>query len=114
MSESPALKMIRLLRELGADVAYHDPHVPEALPLERVRWIVSTVRDLDTNMALVQALRQHRYQGKIAVTALSDDEHHRLLEAGAEKVLRPFRDAAVDAVTALERDRHAGGGSPRD
>jgi UDP-N-acetyl-D-glucosamine dehydrogenase len=27
--ESPALKIIRLLRGLGADVAYHDPHVPE-------------------------------------------------------------------------------------
>jgi UDP-N-acetyl-D-glucosamine dehydrogenase len=31
LRESPALKMIRLLRELGGDVAYHDPHVP-ALP----------------------------------------------------------------------------------
>jgi UDP-N-acetyl-D-glucosamine dehydrogenase len=26
--ESPALKIISLLRELGADIAYHDPHVP--------------------------------------------------------------------------------------
>ena len=29
LRESPALKIIRLLRERGADVAYHDPHVPE-------------------------------------------------------------------------------------
>jgi UDP-N-acetyl-D-glucosamine dehydrogenase len=27
--ESPALKIIRLLRELDAEVSYHDPHVPE-------------------------------------------------------------------------------------
>ena len=27
--ESPALKIIDLLRELGAEVGYHDPHVPE-------------------------------------------------------------------------------------
>jgi UDP-N-acetyl-D-glucosamine dehydrogenase len=27
--ESPALKIIGLLRELGAEVLYHDPHVPE-------------------------------------------------------------------------------------
>jgi len=27
--ESPALKIIRLLRERGADVSYHDPYVPE-------------------------------------------------------------------------------------
>jgi len=31
MRESPALKIIRLARGMGADVAYHDPHVP-ALP----------------------------------------------------------------------------------
>ena len=27
--ESPALKIIGLLRDLGAQVLYHDPHVPE-------------------------------------------------------------------------------------
>jgi UDP-N-acetyl-D-glucosamine dehydrogenase len=29
MRESPALKLIDLLRNAGAEVAYHDPHVPE-------------------------------------------------------------------------------------
>src|SRR5215213_8456703 len=29
MRESPALKIMRELRALGGDVAYHDPHVPE-------------------------------------------------------------------------------------
>jgi UDP-N-acetyl-D-glucosamine dehydrogenase len=29
MRESPALKIIRELRRLGAEIAYHDPHVPE-------------------------------------------------------------------------------------
>ena len=29
MRESPALKIIRLLRNAGAEVSYHDPHVPE-------------------------------------------------------------------------------------
>jgi UDP-N-acetyl-D-glucosamine dehydrogenase len=29
MRESPALKVIELLRTAGADVSYHDPHVPE-------------------------------------------------------------------------------------
>jgi UDP-N-acetyl-D-glucosamine dehydrogenase len=40
--ESPALKMISLLREMGAEVGFHDPHVPElaefglsSLPLEQ-------------------------------------------------------------------------------
>jgi UDP-N-acetyl-D-glucosamine dehydrogenase len=41
--ESPALKIIALLRALGAELAYHDPHVPElpelglrSVPLEEV------------------------------------------------------------------------------
>ena len=29
MRESPALKIIRLLVERGADVVYHDPYVPQ-------------------------------------------------------------------------------------
>ena len=40
MRESPALKIIELLRERGADVGYHDPHVPElprARPAQRRR-----------------------------------------------------------------------------
>jgi len=32
--ESPALKIVRLLRDLGGDVAYHDPHVPELPELD--------------------------------------------------------------------------------
>jgi UDP-N-acetyl-D-glucosamine dehydrogenase len=27
--ESPALKILKGLRELGADISYHDPHVPQ-------------------------------------------------------------------------------------
>ena len=36
MRESPALKIIDLLRERGADLSYHDPHVPE-LPEQGLR-----------------------------------------------------------------------------
>jgi UDP-N-acetyl-D-mannosaminuronate dehydrogenase len=32
--ESPALKIINLLRSLGADVSYHDPHVPDLADFE--------------------------------------------------------------------------------
>src|SRR5215831_5195461 len=31
--ESPAIKLVRLLRNAGADVSYHDPHVPEVAEL---------------------------------------------------------------------------------
>jgi UDP-N-acetyl-D-glucosamine dehydrogenase len=29
MRESPAIKLIHLLQNAGADVSYHDPHVPQ-------------------------------------------------------------------------------------
>jgi UDP-N-acetyl-D-glucosamine dehydrogenase len=32
--ESPALKIVRMLKGLGAEVSYHDPHVPELHDLE--------------------------------------------------------------------------------
>jgi UDP-N-acetyl-D-mannosaminuronate dehydrogenase len=31
LRESPALDIVVLLQELGAEVSYHDPHVPEAI-----------------------------------------------------------------------------------
>ena len=48
--ESPALKLIELLRNAGANVAYHDPHVPsvpglglESVPLEPARYDCVTI-----------------------------------------------------------------------
>ncbi|HEU0194518.1 MAG TPA: nucleotide sugar dehydrogenase [Gaiellales bacterium] len=32
LRESPALKLIELLREAGAEISYHDPHVPSLAP----------------------------------------------------------------------------------
>jgi UDP-N-acetyl-D-glucosamine dehydrogenase len=34
MRESPALKIIRVLNGMGADIVYHDPHVPELSELD--------------------------------------------------------------------------------
>jgi len=48
--ESPALKIVQLLRELGADVSYHDPHVPELSDL----GLSST--DLDAGLASADAV----------------------------------------------------------
>ena len=46
--ESPAIKIVRLLRELGAEVSYHDPHVPD---LEEAGLVNSP----DLNLALAEA-----------------------------------------------------------
>jgi UDP-N-acetyl-D-glucosamine dehydrogenase len=66
--ESPALKLIELLRTAGADVSYHDPHVPvlaehglalESVPLEPAAYdavaIVTAHSDVDYAQLVDQA-----------------------------------------------------------
>ena len=50
LRESPALKLIELLRDEGAEVSYHDPHVPE-LPDHGL-----TSADLDGSVASVDCI----------------------------------------------------------
>lgn len=95
---------LRTWAQRGLPVVYgdaHDPEVTTLLPLETARWVISSVRDVDTNLALVQALAQHGYRGRVAVTALSEADARLLEDAGADVVLRPFADAAHDAVATL-------------
>lgn len=78
-----------------------DPEAPRLLPLARVRWVVSTLRRYDANLALLAALRRHGYAGLVAVAANSDEDADNLSHAGADVVLRPYRDAGLVAVGAL-------------
>ena len=92
----------------GTDYATHygdaeDPEFVGSLPLEQMRWIVSTVRDAQVNRALLLALRGHGYRGRIAMAAHGDAEARRLQEGGADLVLMPYRDAALEAVERLIR-----------
>jgi UDP-N-acetyl-D-glucosamine dehydrogenase len=62
--ESPALKLIDLLRNAGSDVAYHDPHVPE-LPEHGLRS---------------SPLEPAAYDCVVIVTAHSSIDYERLVE----------------------------------
>ena len=67
--ESPALKLIELLATAGADVAYHDPHVPE-------------LREHGLRLASV-ALEPAAYDAVVIVTAHSSIDYPRLVEEAA-------------------------------
>jgi Kef-type K+ transport system membrane component KefB len=71
-----------------------DPDLPEQLPLGSVRWVISTVRDTDTNLAILSSLRHHGYGCRVAVAADDADTVARLEEAGADLVIRPLHVAA--------------------
>jgi len=51
LRESPALKLIELLRDAGANLSYHDPHVPsldgESIELESVELTDGALRSAD-------------------------------------------------------------------
>ena len=71
--ESPALKIVRFLRELDGDVTYHDPHVPELpeLALESVD-LAEALRDTDL-AAIVTAHPEVDYEALVAETPLVVD-----------------------------------------
>ena len=99
---------VRLWRERGLDAVYGDLTDQEFLthlPLDRVKWVISTTSDHDTGVThedtripMISTLRKFGYEGKIAVTSQRGAALERLKEAGADLILFPFQDAADQAV----------------
>jgi UDP-N-acetyl-D-glucosamine dehydrogenase len=73
LREAPALKIIRHLRELGAEIAYHDPLVPE-LPNEGLRSVdlAAGVAEADA-VAIITAHPEIDYEQLIASAELVVD-----------------------------------------
>lgn len=91
-------------RTHGIPVVYGDmadPELHEQLPLHKAKWVVSTVRLPELNLALLELLRNRRYSGRVAVAAASLHEVELYKQAGAQVILRPFIDAAEQATEAL-------------
>lgn len=91
-------------RKRGVPVIYGDmadPEMHEQLPLKQARWVISTVRSEEMNLALIQNLRQEGYTGKVALTATNSQEAAEFEKAGVNLVFRPFQDATEQAADAL-------------
>ncbi len=78
-----------------------DPDLPTQLPLHRTRWVISTLRDLDTNRHLLSALREHGFACRVAVAADDQDTADALARAGADLTIRPLHIAAGPLLTAI-------------
>ena len=93
MRESPALDVIHLLQQKGADVRYHDPFVPS---FRHEDWSMQSVSDLDAEIKAADAVviitnhRQYDYAAILRDARLIVDTRNALGKAGKDspKVFR--------------------------
>ncbi|CAH1747649.1 Sodium/hydrogen exchanger [Thauera humireducens] len=88
---------VRELRKLRQPVRYgdgEDPGFLESLPLQQVRWVITTFPQWESNRAFLNALKEAGFRGRVA-GVVRDEVHGRALDAaGVNRVLNPFNDAA--------------------
>jgi voltage-gated potassium channel Kch len=109
---------VRAARDRQIDAFYGDVSDPEylaELPYQQAEWVISAIPDHeggltheDVRMTIIQAVRQAGYRGRIAVRSRSAGIE-RLLAAGADLVLQPFRDGADRAIELLDTHRQPTG-----
>jgi voltage-gated potassium channel Kch len=88
---------VRALRNRRLQVRFgdaEDPQFAATLPLAHVRWVVSTLPEHDANRCLVQALRAHKFAGKVAVVMRGSDEEPAWEGRGVDRIFRLYEDAA--------------------
>jgi len=98
---------VRYAKARGLDAVFGDATDPEAvahLPLDGAEWAVSAVPEHDTGIthddsrrSLIRHLRDLGFDGRIAVAAHREEATDALRNAGADLVLLPYRDAAMQA-----------------
>ena len=89
-------EQVIVMRERGIAVHYGDGQESgflEELPLNSAKWVVSTLPDVESNVAFLNALKERRFRGEVAFVARDDEHGLRLKQAGAPTVLYPMRDA---------------------
>ena len=86
--ESPALKIVRLLRERGGEVSYHDPHVPELPELDLSSAdLDEALADADA-VAIVTAHPEFDYERIVGGAALTIDFRGVTREIEADNLVR--------------------------
>jgi hypothetical protein len=101
------------LRAKGLRVRFGDGSEAEflhSLPLRRTAWVVSTIPELEANLAFLRALREEGYQGDIAIVARDPADGLALKQLGVPTVIYPMQNAvdyAVDALVAIIGPRAA-------
>jgi UDP-N-acetyl-D-glucosamine dehydrogenase len=75
--ESPSFELIELLRERGATVGYHDPHVPESFPVRKHDLKMKSVELTQQNLAAYDVVLISTAHSTVDYAALA--KHSRLI-----------------------------------
>ncbi|HAC62537.1 MAG TPA: sodium:proton exchanger [Cyanothece sp. UBA12306] len=97
-------ELVRQWRQENVLAFYGDVEDPEfagTLPLTEAKWVVSTLPGERIGLGLLHTLRNHRFQGQVALTSHTHREKEILKHGGANLVLLPFEDAAKEAARTL-------------
>jgi len=110
---------VRHARARGFDVLFGDATDPEFLahlPLNEAEWLVLAVPEHDTGIthddprhALLRAVRDLGYEGRIALAAQREATAEALAAARVDLVLMPYRDAAFAAARMIAGETAAPG-----
>ncbi len=90
-------EVIKTVQRSGLDARFGDCEAPdfiESLPLAGVPWVVSSLPDTAANHALLHALSEHHFAGKIAVVARHELDAQALNGLTNVEVILPFNQAA--------------------
>lgn len=96
--------LIRYHAYTGYEIRYgnaEDSEFLNSLPLKKVRWIVSSVRDRNINHTLLHGLLQQGYSGQTAFSSHSERDARSLKQAGADFVVIPYAEVAQEVVDRL-------------
>lgn len=91
--ESPSFELIELLRERGASVEYHDPHVPEAYPVRKHNLKMHSVPLTPEQVASFDVVLISTAHATVDYAALAK---HAKLVVDTRDAMRKFRDSMGD------------------
>lgn len=78
-----------------------DADFQKTVPLNHVKWVVSTIPHIEANRHLVSSLRERNYEGKIALCVYRDHEANYIKKLGIDLIIFPYKDAALSAAKHL-------------
>ena len=99
-------EIVQFWRDRGVKTLYGDvenPDLATALPLEKISWAIVAIPGRRIGLTLLHTLKQHGYNGRIALNSHNRQDLNFFEDAGADLVLLPFRDAAREAANIIVR-----------